>query len=116
MSPLVSFRRDDLLTDRDFAASCLPDSRNVDARCRELVLPSSFRAPVKNPRQPLSDAEALCTIGEDWLQSGSSELKNWIAAAGALFETDLTGDIVDYQPCYRSEAGTGTANGFVYWN
>jgi hypothetical protein len=62
------------------------------------------------------DAEALCTIGEDWLQSGTSELKNWIAAAGALFETDLTGGVVDYQPCYRSQAGTGTANGFVYWN
>ena len=62
------------------------------------------------------DAEALCTMGEDWLQSGSSELKNWIAAAGALFETELSGDVVDYQPCYRSEAGTGTANGFVYWN
>jgi OH-DDVA oxygenase len=62
------------------------------------------------------DAERLCTIGEDWLQSGSSELKNWIAAAGALFETALSGDVVDYQPCYRSEAGTGTANGFVYWN
>lgn len=62
------------------------------------------------------DSEALCTIGEDWLQSGSSELKNWIAAAGALFETDLAGDVVDYQPCYRSEAGTGTANGFVCWN
>ncbi|UVO51028.1 protocatechuate 3,4-dioxygenase [Sphingomonas sp. SUN019] len=62
------------------------------------------------------DAEALCAIGEDWLQSGTSELKNWIAAAGALFETELAGDVVDYQPCYRSEAGTGTANGFVYWN
>lgn len=62
------------------------------------------------------DAETLCTIGEDWLQSGSSELKNWIAAAGALFETELSGDVVDYQACYRSEAGTGTANGFVYWN
>jgi OH-DDVA oxygenase len=62
------------------------------------------------------DANTLCSIGENWLQSGSSELKNWIAAAGALFETELSGDIVDYQPCYRSEAGTGTANGFVYWN
>ena len=62
------------------------------------------------------DAETLCGIGEDWLQSGSSELKNWITAAGALFETDLSGEVVDYQPCYRSEAGTGTANGFVYWN
>lgn len=61
------------------------------------------------------DAESLCSIGEDWLQSGTSELKNWIAAAGALFETELAGDVVDYQPCYRSEAGTGTANGFLYW-
>jgi hypothetical protein len=61
------------------------------------------------------DAEGLCSIGEDWLQSGSSELKNWIAAAGALFETDLDGDVIGYEPCYRSEAGTGTANGFVAW-
>ena len=62
------------------------------------------------------DTEALCSLGEDWLQSSSSELKNWIAAAGALFETDLSGGVVDYQPCYRSEAGTGTANGFVCWS
>jgi OH-DDVA oxygenase/3-O-methylgallate 3,4-dioxygenase len=62
------------------------------------------------------DAETLCGIGEEWFQSGTSELKNWIAAAGCLFETDLSGDVVDYQPCYRSEAGTGTANGFVSWN
>ncbi len=61
------------------------------------------------------DGEALCRIDEAYFQSGSSELKNWVAAAGALFETDLEGDVVDYQPCYRSEAGTGTANGFVCW-
>jgi OH-DDVA oxygenase/3-O-methylgallate 3,4-dioxygenase len=61
------------------------------------------------------DAEALCSIDEAWFQSGTSEIKNWIAAAGALFETDLNGGVVDYQPCYRSEAGTGTANGFVCW-
>lgn len=61
------------------------------------------------------DGEALCGIGEAWFQSGTSELKNWVAAAGALFETSLSGGLVDYQPCYRSEAGTGTANGFVSW-
>ena len=61
------------------------------------------------------DAKALCSIEESYLQSGSSELKNWIAASGALFDTELAGEVVDYQPCYRSEAGTGTANGFVYW-
>lgn len=61
------------------------------------------------------DAEALTSIEEHWFQSGTSELKNWIAAAGALFETRLQGGVIDYQPCYRSEAGTGTANGFVAW-
>ena len=62
------------------------------------------------------DGEMLCGIGEEWFQSGTSELKNWVAAAGCLFETGLSGDLVDYVPCYRSEAGTGTANGFVAWN
>lgn len=61
------------------------------------------------------DAETLTNIDESLLQSGSSELKNWIAAAGILFETDLKGDVVDYVPCYRSEAGTGTANGWICW-
>ncbi len=61
------------------------------------------------------DAAALCAHPESAFQSGTSELKNWIGAAGALFDTPLFGEVVDYQPCYRSEAGTGTANGFVYW-
>ena len=62
------------------------------------------------------DGEALCAIPESYFQSGSSELKNWVAAAGVLFDTDLEGDVVDYQPCYRSQGGTGTANGFVCWS
>lgn len=61
------------------------------------------------------DERALVELDERLLQSGTSELKNWIAAAGVLFGTGLSGEVVDYQPCYRSEAGTGTANGFVYW-
>jgi OH-DDVA oxygenase/3-O-methylgallate 3,4-dioxygenase len=61
------------------------------------------------------DAETLCAIEDKFLQSGTSELKTWIAAAGALFDTDLKGDVIGYEACYRSEAGTGTANGFVAW-
>jgi len=61
------------------------------------------------------DAETLCGIEESYLQAGTSELKTWIAAAGMLFDTPLQGGIVGYEPCYRSEAGTGTANGFVAW-
>ncbi len=61
------------------------------------------------------DAETLCAIEDKHLQAGTSELKTWIAAAGLLFGTGLEGGIVGYEPCYRSEAGTGTANGFVAW-
>lgn len=62
------------------------------------------------------DGERLCAIGEELLQSGTSEMKNWISAAGCLFDTDLSGELIDYVPCYRSEAGTGTANGWIAWN
>jgi OH-DDVA oxygenase len=62
------------------------------------------------------DGEALCNIEEKMLQSGTSEFKNWIGAAGVLFETELKGDTITYQPCYRSEAGTGAAHGFVVWS
>lgn len=61
------------------------------------------------------DANAITDLEEGYFQTGTSELKNWIAAAGILFDTDLSGEVIDYVPCYRSEAGTGTANGFVYW-
>lgn len=62
------------------------------------------------------DTGFLTGIDDRLFQSGTSELKNWITAAGVLFETDLSGDIIDYQGCYRSDAGTGTANGFIVWN
>ena len=61
------------------------------------------------------DQAFLTGIAQNILQQGTSEMRNWIAAAGALFDTDLDGDTIDYIPCYRSEAGTGTAQGFVTW-
>jgi len=60
-------------------------------------------------------AAELTGIREELLQSGSSEIKNWIALAGAMAETNRDFRLVNYVPCYRSEAGTGTANAFVYW-
>ena len=47
------------------------------------------------------------------LRSGTSEILNWIAAAGALEK--LRASVVDYIPGYRSPAGTGTGMAFVYW-
>ena len=49
-------------------------------------------------------------------RSGTSEIKNWIIAAGALAEsTDFEMDVLDYVPCYRSEAGTGSGMAFAVW-
>jgi 3-O-methylgallate 3,4-dioxygenase len=47
--------------------------------------------------------------------SGTSETKNWITALGALSTTDYKMNLIDYVPCYRSEAGTGNAMGFATW-
>lgn len=62
------------------------------------------------------DAEALGGIPEPFLQSGNSEMKNWIAAAAAVQRAGLRMELVDYVPCYRSLAGTGNAMGFVHWH
>jgi len=62
-----------------------------------------------------SGAADTVAMREDLLQSGSSEIKNWIALGGAMSDTSCDFRLVDYVPCYRSEAGTGTANCFVYW-
>jgi len=61
------------------------------------------------------DSAEITGTQEELLQSGSSEIKNWIALGGAMSETSREYRLVDYVPCYRSEAGTGTANCFVFW-
>jgi hypothetical protein len=57
--------------------------------------------------------DELGEIAESDLQSGSSEIKNWIVAAGAL--EALTFQLVDYVPGYRTAAGTGCGMAFATW-
>ncbi len=57
------------------------------------------------------DAAALTSLPEGMFQSGTSEIKNWIVAAGAMAEAGLSMKWVDYVPCYRSEAGSGSGMG-----
>lgn len=59
------------------------------------------------------DGDTLGAIPEAMLQSGSSEIKCWITAAGALSGLDF--DVIDYVPGYRSPAGTGCGMAFVRW-
>ena len=59
------------------------------------------------------DGAAITAIPTDQLESGNSEIRNWIAAAGAVEHLDMK--VVDYLPYYRSEAGTGVGAAFAVW-
>ncbi|MDF2119765.1 hypothetical protein PY365_29825 [Roseiarcaceae bacterium H3SJ34-1] len=61
------------------------------------------------------DVEFLTSVPLEELQSGTSELKSWISLAGVLGSDRAEMHEIDYVPCYRSNAGTGTANGFYWW-
>jgi 3-O-methylgallate 3,4-dioxygenase len=55
----------------------------------------------------------LCNIPLNKLNSGNSEIRNWICMAGACEKLDL--QFMDYYPAYRTPAGTGTGLCFAHW-
>jgi Catalytic LigB subunit of aromatic ring-opening dioxygenase len=59
------------------------------------------------------DAAAIEGLPREKLNSGSSEIRNWIAVAGAVEHLSLEWSL--YEPGYRTPAGTGTGLGFAYW-
>ena len=61
------------------------------------------------------DSEGICCWPEEVFHSGTSEIKTWIALAGAMEKTRLQMRLVKYVPCYRSPAGTGVGAGFAEW-
>ena len=61
------------------------------------------------------DMAHIFALEDRLFRSGTSEIKNWLVAAGILAETDLEMQLLDYVPCYRSAAGTGCAMGFAAW-
>jgi hypothetical protein len=61
------------------------------------------------------DEARLAGLGEERFNFGTGEIRNWLVTAGALHESDALMNLVAYEPCYRSRAGTGCACGFAYW-
>lgn len=59
------------------------------------------------------DEQLLGAIREDHLHEGTSEVRNWIVAAGALEHLNM--EVIDYIPAYRTVAGTGCGMGFASW-
>lgn len=59
------------------------------------------------------DEDALFSFERAQLRSGTSELLNWIAAAGAAAKLEPT--VLEYVAGYRTPAGTGCGLGAAYW-
>ncbi len=60
-----------------------------------------------------NDQDALFSLDRKQLRSGTSELLNWIAAAGSA--TGLKPTVLEYIAGYRTPAGTGCGLGTAYW-
>ncbi len=61
------------------------------------------------------DEAVLAAIPEKMFQGNTAEMKNWYPVVAAMHDQGLKFRLVDYVPCYRTEAGTGNAMGFVIW-
>jgi 3-O-methylgallate 3,4-dioxygenase len=61
------------------------------------------------------DAAAIAGLTRDQLQSGTSEIMNWIVVGAAMWSCGLKLDSSTYLPLYRTSAGTGVGMGFSTW-
>lgn len=77
----------------------------VDEKVDRLVL-DAFAA---------NDPERVAELDESVFQAGTSEVKNWLPVGSAMAELGFKMKLVDYVPCYRSTAGTGSGMAFVTW-
>jgi hypothetical protein len=60
-----------------------------------------------------NDAAYLRGVPRPALNAGSSEILNWVMAAGALVDTPVKS--IEYCPLQRTPAGTGVGAAFVVW-
>lgn len=59
-----------------------------------------------------NDLNYMAGMKAEVLIEGSSEIRNWIIAAGIM---NRGGRVIDYVPCYRNADGVGCAMGFAIW-
>ena len=61
------------------------------------------------------DTETLISVPRNHLYSAASETQNWIVVGGAMADTDLNFETIEYVPVYRTPAGTGGGWAFGRW-
>lgn len=59
-----------------------------------------------------NDLDYMARMKAEVLIEGTSEIRNWIIAAGIM---NRSGRVIDYVPCYRNADGVGCAMGFAIW-
>ena len=59
-------------------------------------------------------SDLITSIPAAKLNSGSSEIRNWIAVSATMEAAEVAS--IDYAPCYRTPSGTGCGMAFVLWN
>ena len=79
------------------------------------VIDEEFDRSVMNAMRA-GDEDALANLPESYFKVGTAETKNWFPVIAAMNAAGRKYHQVDYVPCYRSEAGTGNAMAFVYWD
>jgi 3-O-methylgallate 3,4-dioxygenase len=62
-----------------------------------------------------ANLDGLAGIDDRSYQSGTSEVKLYASVLLAMTAIGAPMTLVDYIPCYRTEAGTGEGMGFMYW-
>lgn len=63
-----------------------------------------------------ADLDRLAALEDGLFQDGTSEVRNWLPLGAAMAHAGLPMHLVDYQPCYRSMAGTGNGLAFAAWS
>lgn len=61
-----------------------------------------------------ADGEALSALPRTRLQSATTEILNWVAAAGAMGDTRM--EVLTYEAGYRTAAGTGCGCAVGHWH
>ena len=61
------------------------------------------------------DLDTLAGMDESWFSGNTAEIKSWLPLVAAMQAQGRRMQLVDYVPCYRTEAGTGQGMAFAYW-
>lgn len=61
------------------------------------------------------DEAALAAVPESHFEGNTCEIKSWYPLVAAMNDLGRRMEVIDYVPCYRTEAGTGSGMAFASW-